>query len=205
LRIAQATLANSGFVSQLSGVTKLGDANQVSLKNVVMAAEIKDGRLNIQPFNASLGNYATTIEGSTGVDGSLAYALKMDVPAGKLGGELASFVGGGLPSDPNKTVPLNIGIGGSFTNPTFRLIAEDQKEQAKAALTEAAKEKTGEALKDALKGTQAEGLVGGLLGKSKSDSTKTDSTTTKGQVQELKKTVEEEAKSKVKTLLKKKN
>jgi hypothetical protein len=140
------------------------------------------------------------------VDGSLAYALRMDVPAGKLGSEFTSFLGRQASTDPNKTVPLNIGLGGSFTDPKFRLIAEDQKEEAKAALTEAAKEKTGEALKDALKGTQAEGLVGGLLGsKSKSDTTKTDSAATKAPVQELKKTVEEEAKSKVKNLLKRNN
>jgi hypothetical protein len=146
------------------------------------------------------GNYKTTVSGSTALNGNLDYALKMNVPAGKLGTQFQSLIGN---QNPSAEIPLNIGLGGTFTSPKFALASAEQKAQVKEqvkeqvteAVTSTAKEKGKELVTEAVKGTETQNLVNNLLGKP--DSTKTDSTKTTAPVQDA-------LKSKMQNLLKKK-
>jgi len=194
VKIAQAALKDSKLVSGITSLTKLDNSNEVTMKDVLMSASIKDGRLNVQPFDVSFGSYKTTVAGSTGIDGSIDYKLKMDVPAGQLGSQFNSFVSSytGGKNDPNAPIPVTIGLGGSFLSPAPKLLMDEQKQQAKDAATTAVKQ---EATK------QGEKLLGDLLGKPKADSTKTDSTKTKtNPTEQLKK----DATQQIQNLLKKK-
>jgi uncharacterized protein involved in outer membrane biogenesis len=200
VKIAQAALKGSKLISGITSLTKLDNTDEVTLKDVLMSASIKDGRLSVKPFDVKFGSYKTTVAGSTGVDGSLDYTLKMDVPAGKLGSQFNSLIAQstGSKTDPNSTIPLTIGLGGDYANPSPKLVMDEQKQQVKEAVTSAAKEEGTKALEKAVKGTEAEKVLNKVLGKSdtaKTDTTKT--TTTKTQ------TVED-AKNAIKSLLKKK-
>jgi hypothetical protein len=199
IKIAQAALKESKLVSGITSLTKLDDANEVTLKDVLMSASINNGRLSVKPFDAKFGSYKTTVAGSTGIDGSLDYSLKMDVPAGKLGTQFNSLVSQytGGKNDPNSNIPLTIGIGQTYDNPSFKLVTTEQKEQVKEAVTTAAKEEGTKVIKDVVKGTEAEKVLDKVLGKK--DTTKTD--TTKAAPSEKK---VEEAKDLIKGLLKKK-
>jgi len=170
-----------------------------------MSASIKDGKLSVKPFDVKFGDYKTTVAGSTAVDGTIDYALKMDVPAGKLGSQFNSLVSSytGGASNPNSTIPVNIGLGGTFLSPSPKLLMSEQKAQVKDAATAAVKQEAGQKAQDLVKGTGAEKLVGNLLGGNKSDSTKKDSTATKP-VEEVKKKATEEGVKAIKNLLKKK-
>lgn len=192
VKVAQASLKDSKLVSGITSLTKLDNTNEVTMNDVLMSAAIKDGRLSVKPFDVKFGSYKTTVAGSTGIDGSLDYKLKMDVPAGKLGSQFNSFVGGAK-SDPNAMVPVSIGLGGNFLNPSPKLLMAEQKAQVKEAATSAAKE---EGKKEADK------LIGNLLGKPKpkADSTKTDSTKTATPTETIKK----DAASKIQNLLNRK-
>jgi uncharacterized protein involved in outer membrane biogenesis len=200
IKIAQAALKDSKLVSGITSLTKLSDANEVTMKDVLMSAAIKDGRLSVKPFDVKFGNYKTTITGSTGIDQSIDYTLKMDVPAGKLGTQLNGFLADktGAKTDPNGNVPVTIGLGGSVTSPSPKLIMDEQKQQVKEAATAVAKEEGTKAIEKAVKGTEAEKIVGSILGKSDTSKTKSDTTQTQQQKQV------EDAKSLIKGLLKKK-
>ncbi|MCK6617303.1 MAG: hypothetical protein L6Q51_06640 [Cyclobacteriaceae bacterium] len=170
VKIAQAALKESKLISGITSLTKLDNTNEVTMKDVLMSASIKNGRLSVKPFEVKFGNYKTTVAGSTGIDGSIDYALKMDVPAGKLGTQFNSFVSQytGGKTDPNAMIPLNIGLGGSFLNPQPKLLMTEQKQQVQQAVTTAV---TQEAEK------KANELVSGLLNKNqpKADTAKKDS------------------------------
>lgn len=196
VKIAQASLKDSKLVSGITSLTKLDDSDEVTLKDVLMSTSIKDGRLSVKPFDVKFGSYKTTIAGSTGVDGSIDYNLKMDVPAGKLGTQLNSFIGKytGGSTDPNANIPVTIGLGGTVTKPTPKLIMTEQKEQVKEAATAAVKE---QATKEATK------LIDKYLNKSGSDTTKAKTDTTKTKPTTTEK-VKEEAVNKIQELLKKK-
>jgi uncharacterized protein involved in outer membrane biogenesis len=192
VKVAQAALKESKLISGITSLTKLDNTNEVTMKDVLMSASIKDGKLSVKPFQVKFGQYTTSVTGSTGLDGSIDYALKMDVPAGKLGTQLNSFVSQhtGSAPDPNAMVPVNIGLGGTFLEPRPQLLMSEQKQQVQQAVTSAVKQ---EAEKKATE------LVSGLLG-TKSDTTKTDSTAT---TDPKKKVVEDGVKT-IQNLLKKK-
>ncbi len=167
LKIAQAALTKSSFVSGLTSLTKLENTDKVNLKDVLMSASITNGRFSVKPFDVKVGNYATTISGSTGLDLSLDYSLRMMVPAGQLGAQYQSLINQYTgSSNPTDKIPITIGVGGTVKNPSTRLIATEQKQQ----VTEAA---------NAVIKQEANKLIGGILGgNQKQDTTKKDSTKT---------------------------
>lgn len=124
IQILQASLGDSKILTGLTSVTKLSNVGSATLEKVRMTAEIKDGRLFVKPFDLNLGDYKTTISGSTGIDGSIDYLLKMNVPAGQVGAQLNSLVAS-LTGANNQLVGnnlvLNIGMGGIFSDPKFSL------------------------------------------------------------------------------------
>ena len=172
IKIVQAALTQSKLVAGITSLTKLDDASEVTLKDVVMSAQIKDGRLSVKPFNVKFGDYVTTVSGSSGLDMSLAYNLKMMVPAGKLGSQVQGFVNqyAGTTNSTSE-IPLNIGMGGTFTDPKFNLLASEQTQQVQQAVTEAAQQKGQQAVDQLLKGDKPEDVVNNLLG-GKKDTTK---------------------------------
>ena len=197
IRIAEAAVTQSKLISGITSLTKLQDADNVTLKNVLMSATISDGKLSVKPFDVKVGNYKTTVSGSTALDGAINYALKMDVPAGKLGEQFQGLLSqyGGT-KNTSSVIPVNIGLGGTFTNPKASLISQEQKKQVEQAVTNAAKEKGKEALQQAVKGTAAQDLVNNVLG-TKQDTTKTKKDSTKTNVQNV-------LQNKLQNLLKKK-
>ena len=211
IKIAQAALKESKILSSITSLTKLEDTNEVTFKDVLMSASLTNGRFSVKPFDVKFGNYKTTVAGSTGLDKSIDYSLKMDVPAGKLGAQFNSFIASktGAKTDPNGTIPVTIGLGGTVTNPSPKLLMDDQKEQVKEAVVETAKEEGTKALEKAVKGTEAEKIVKDILGSSSKDSAKTtpgDTTAAnKTATEDVQKQLEDEAKKKIQNFLKKKN
>lgn len=169
--VAQASLTGSKLVSGITSLTKLNDTDNVTLKDVIMSATINDGRLSVKPFNVKFGSYVTTVSGSTGLDGSLAYSLKMMVPAGKLGSQFQGFLNqyGGT-NNPTSEIPVTIGLGGFYNDPKPQLLMQEQKQQVQEAVKNVAEEKSKQALDQALKGEKPEDIVNSLL-KPKKDST----------------------------------
>ena len=176
IKIAEAVLTKSNFVSGLTSLTKLDNSDNVTLKDVLMSASISDGRFSVKPFDVKVGNYATTISGSTGLDKSINYTLKMNVPAGKLGSQFNSFLNPG--GSANTEVILPISLGGTMTSPKFTLNTTEQKQQVKDAVTNVAKEKGTEAIKVLVKDSPAKDIVNDILGGgTKKDTTKTKDST----------------------------
>lgn len=205
IKIAQAALKDSKLISGVTSLTKLDNTSEVTMKDVLMSATIKDGRLSVKPFDVNFGSYKTTIAGSSGMDGSLDYTLKMNVPANQLSSQLAGFTNKytNNATDPNKPIPVTIGVAGNYSDPKTKLIMDEQKEAAKEAVTTAAKEEAAKKVTELAKGTEAEKLVNSILGDKKTtgaDSTKTKETPK----EEVTKKVQEEAAKKIQNLLKKK-
>lgn len=189
IKIAQASLTQSKLLSGITSVTKLNDTDQVSLKDVLMNASISNGRLEVKPFDVKFGSYATNIAGSTGLDGTIDYTLKMNVPAGKIGTALQGYANQITGNTTvNKEIPIKIGIGGTYNDPKTRLLASEQQQQitnqvkeevkqtteaVKEEVKQEVKEKTQQAIQEAVQGTKPKDIINNVL---KKDSTKKDST-----------------------------
>lgn len=202
IKIAQAALTQSNLVSNITSLTKLDDANQVTLKDVIMSATIKEGLLSVKPFNVKFGSYVTNVSGSTGLDGSINYLLKMNVPAGKLGSQLQGFINQNTGStNSTSEIPVTIGLGGTYKDPKTSLMTQEQQQQAKEAVTAAAEEKGKQAIDDVLAGKKPEDALKDLLNPKKDTSKTIGKDTTKTDVQQETQKVLED---KLQNLLKKK-
>lgn len=208
IKIVQAALTQSKLVSGITSLTKLDNTEQVTLKDVLMSASISNGQLSVKPFDVKFGDYVTNISGSTGIDGSINYLLKMNVPAGKLGSQLQGFINQNTGAkNSTSEIPVSIAVGGTYNDPKTSLLTEEQTEQVKEAITNVAEEKGQQAIDGALKGDKPEDIIGNILGtkkdtsKIKSDSTqiKNDSTKT-----DLKQETQKVLENKLQNLLKKK-
>jgi len=164
VKILEATLTQSKLLSGITSLTKLNTSDKVSLKDVLLSTTIVNGRLSVKPFEVKFGDYATTITGSSGLDQTIDYSLKMMVPAGQLGSQLNGFLNqyNGTSNATDK-IPVTIGVGGTFKDPKTSLIASEQKAQIKEALTKAAQEKAQDAAKQILSGKKPEDVLKDVL------------------------------------------
>lgn len=156
IQILQASLGESDLMAGLSSVTKLAKVSTATLDRIKMQAEIKDGRLFIKPFDVKLGDYQTTIAGSTGIDGTVDYLLKMNVPAGQVGTQLNSLVSsltGSSKKLAGDNLILNIGMGGLFSKPEFALrsISSAEDKTVKTVVTATVEAKVQEKKEEAKK------------------------------------------------------
>lgn len=130
VEITQASLKDVKLLSAVSSVSKLNqDDGEVTLNDVTMSVEIKDGRLFVEPFDITLGGRKAAVSGSTGVDGSLDYAMSMDVPSGQVGQALNSTFSSmtGIDNVVNQDITLNLGISGTYDNPNVKLLSAQPK------------------------------------------------------------------------------
>jgi AsmA-like C-terminal region/AsmA family len=173
VKIAEAGLTQSKLISGVTALTKLNDTDNVTLKNVTLSVTIVNGRASVKPFDVKFGDYITSIAGSAGLDGSIDYTLKMNVPAGAVGAQYQALLNqyGGT-NNSTRDIPVAIGVGGTYKNPKTTLNTQEQKEQAKTVIKNVAEEKGKELIKEAVKGTDAKDIVNGLLGGKKTDTAK---------------------------------
>lgn len=87
----------------------------IRAKDVVIPFAIRQGRVTTQPFDLKMGDVTVTLSGSTGLDQSIDYAAKVALPASATGGVLSK---------------VNIGIGGTFTDPKVTIGVKEAVEEA---------------------------------------------------------------------------
>lgn len=125
IAVAKAALNSGPIVSGLAEASKLGaKADGVTLKDIILSARIENGRLRVSPFDVKVGQYTTNVAGSTGLDGSLDYLLKMEVPAGSAGqafNSLVSNLTGNSANANSSTINLNLGLEGQYREPKISL------------------------------------------------------------------------------------
>jgi len=138
LNIANAAIrgSESEVISGITRVSKLTDQSaDVSLTNVILNSEIENGRVFIQPFNVSFGDNNALIAGSNGLDGSLDYNVKLDVPQEIINtaGSLLTSISGQEINVNSEDVKLNIKVAGNYNSPKISILGAEAGENKKAA------------------------------------------------------------------------
>ncbi len=130
----------SKVISGVTNLTKLsGESTNVTLNDVLMTAEISDGKVFVKPFEVNFGNQKAVIAGSNGLDGSLDYQIKLDVPPGAVQTAtslVSSAIGQNLNVDA-KDIKLNLGVGGTYDDPQIKVLGAETgggKQSAKQAM-----------------------------------------------------------------------
>jgi hypothetical protein len=120
--------ADSKVISGITSLTNLSEGStNVTLRDVLMSTQIIDGRVLVQPFTINMGDNKAVVAGSHGLDGSMDYRLKLDVPPGMVQ-SATSLVSSAIGQDLNvnaKDVKLNLGIGGTFKEPKISILGAE--------------------------------------------------------------------------------
>ncbi len=121
-------LSLEGFpaLQRVADALKIPALANPTLAPVRASFDVDEGRMKLRPFTASAGDFAMTVSGSNGVDGSLQYGVQLQAPPTALGEAARRTVSGLLEkagrsaADLGAAGPVRIGIqlGGTVTDPT---------------------------------------------------------------------------------------
>ena len=100
-------LQNVEVFNQLATLLKNDKLKNIEAKDLKISFEIEDGKVRTSPFDIKMGNVTMNLSGTTGLDQTIDYAAKINIP------------GAGALSNVSAT------IGGTFTKPSIKLNTEE--------------------------------------------------------------------------------
>jgi hypothetical protein len=132
---------------KLGEALKLEQLKNMEVTNLNVSYQIKDGRVNMSPFDTKIANIPTNIAGSTGFDQTIDYKWKMEIPKSMFGGA-ASGALNDLLGKANEKAGTNLAVGdkinvtalfaGTVTNPTIKTGLKEDAKSTVATVTAAA-------------------------------------------------------------------
>jgi len=129
---------------KLGEALKIEQLKKMDVENVNVNYELKNGRVSMAPFNTKISNIPTTIQGSTGLDQTIDYKWKMEIPKSMFGGAASSALDGllkqanaaaGTKMEVGDKVPVTVNFGGTVTNPVVKTGLKDEAKSAVATVT----------------------------------------------------------------------
>ncbi len=158
LQTSALTLQGFPPLERVAETLSLPRLQNPTLRPIDASIEIQGGRLHARPFTVQLDDLSMTVGGSNGVDGSLQYALRLEVPRAILGSEAERAVSelleragrAGDVLDAADLVQVGVQLTGTVEDPTVRADVGgilDGGEAVEEAAGEAARE-AGEALRE---------------------------------------------------------
>jgi uncharacterized protein involved in outer membrane biogenesis len=145
------TLLESKTFDQMKDVLKLGNVSN-KFKDVSISFRIADGRVFVSPFDVKTGNIKMNIGGDQGLDQTLNYIVKTEIPRSDLGGSVNSLIDNlsaaansfGIKYKPADILKVNVKVTGTFSKPVvapyFGKSSGESSGGTKAAVQETVKE-----------------------------------------------------------------
>jgi len=125
LQSDEITLVESSTFDLIKETLKLGDKYSNTFKDIDISFKIADGRIFVSPFDVKTGNLKMNISGDQGIDQTLNYLVKTEIPRSDLGGSINSFIDKlsaqasvfGITYKPSDFLKMNIKVTGTFSKP----------------------------------------------------------------------------------------
>jgi hypothetical protein len=152
IQIDKANIYDFQPLNKLADILKIDILRNPALNNVKSQFEIKQGRMLLKPFDVKIDDMNVNITGSNGIDKSISYSLRVDVPTSRLKGTSTGIISQ-LFSDSDdmakiEKIPIDVSIGGTFSDPTVNTTLSDA---TKKALEKELSEKTKDLKEEAKK------------------------------------------------------
>lgn len=143
--------------NQMKGLLKLDPAYSNTLKDIKATFIINDGRLYIKPFDTKMGNIKLNVSGDQGLDQTLNYLIKTEIPKGDLGPSAEALMGAmtsqaaafGLNIPVPDIIRVNLLISGTFRNPVIKPVFAGGSSAGAATTVQAIKEEVTEKVNEA--------------------------------------------------------
>jgi len=143
---------------QMKGLLKIDPSYTNILKDIKATFIINDGRIFLKPFDTRLGNIKLNISGDQGLDQTLNYLIKTEIPRAELGPAASSLMGTlsaqaaalGLNIPVPEIIKVNLKVGGTFRKPVITpVLAGGSASGATAPAVQAIKEEVTEKVNEA--------------------------------------------------------
>ena len=131
---------NSKLFVTMADVLKNEKWRVVKPNDLNIGFEIKDGQLEVEPFDMKIDQAKINVAGNQGLDLTMNYNLKISVPKSAVGAgaDILNKIPGGASI---KELSMNGHIGGTVTNPDVKIGFEDMTNVIKDAIKEVVTEK----------------------------------------------------------------
>ena len=121
----EVTLLESETFDKMKAILKLGDKYNNTFKDVNVSFKIANGRIFVSPFDVKTGNLKMNISGDQGLDQTLNYVVKTEIPRADLGGSVNSLIDNlssqaakyGIAYKPLDVIRVNVRVTGTFIKP----------------------------------------------------------------------------------------
>lgn len=145
------TLLESKTFDKMKEVLKLSNVSN-TFKDINVSFTIADGRVYVKPFDVRTGNIKMNIGGDQGLDQTINYIVKTEIPRSDLGSSVNSLIDNlsttaasfGIKYKPADILKVNVKVTGTFTKPVvapfFGNTSGESKGVAKAAVQETVKQ-----------------------------------------------------------------
>lgn len=142
IEIADATYSDSKLLNGIANTTKMDNLKTLRIQDTKIQAEIRDGKVFVEPFNINAGNTKMKIFGNNSLDGTMDYNIAVNMPAGKAGNmasnALSSLSGVDLGSV--NRINLDLQATGPNTNPKIKVVGASV-DKGKGGIKDAVQEK----------------------------------------------------------------
>ena len=121
----QIQLVESKTFDKFKEFLKLGEKYSNTFKDINVSFTIKEGRVYVSPFNVKTGNIKMNISGDQGLDQTINYLIKTEIPRSELGNSVNSLIDNlssqaaafGIAYKPADIIKVNVRVKGTFTKP----------------------------------------------------------------------------------------
>lgn len=158
-------ILESKSFDRMKGVLKMNQAYTNVVRDLRATFIVNGGRLYVKPFDTKLGNIKLNVSGDQGLDKTINYLIKTEIPRAELGESANALMGAfssqlasmGLSLTAPEIIKVNLKVGGTFTDPVITPVfaggtgsqgAAGVVTTAAAAVTEEVTQKVNEAARE---------------------------------------------------------
>jgi uncharacterized protein involved in outer membrane biogenesis len=142
-------ISDSKTLQQIGDILKTDKYDVIRVNDLALNFEIRNGRVYIEPFKFDLGKSKVTLEGDQGIDMTMNYQMKMNIPKSELGATGESAMEGlnalaseqGLSLDFGDELDVGFNVTGTFKDPKVRPVFEQGVRKISEQVKEEVKER----------------------------------------------------------------
>lgn len=173
LQSSEVTLLESASYDKMKELLKLGDKYSNTFKDLNVSFKINEGRIYVSPFDAKVGNIKMNIAGDQGIDQTLNYEIRTEIPRSDLGSSVNSVIDNlsaqaamfGIAYKPAEILKVNVKVTGTFGKPVvtpfFGSSAGVEAVRVKEEIQSAVKQAVDEKVDQTIEKVRSEAVIQG--------------------------------------------
>ncbi len=127
LQSNEVTLLESAIYNKMKETLKLGEKYSNTFKDIKISFKVNQGRIIVSPFDTKAGNIKMNISGDQGIDQTVNYIIKTEIPRADLGNAVNSLIDNlsaqaslfGFTYKPADLIKVNVKVTGTFLKPVI--------------------------------------------------------------------------------------